>query len=188
MVLGGANPVGSGRSARLDPLALPLRFTASDAAADGRQRQIEIDRDRVVVHRAVRGVRMAVRMPIKAYMGVALRLVSATGSGPDLVTISLEHRDPALSVPLYAAADSDEVVAEWQLWARVLGCPLLVADRDGSLRAPMVDGSGPTVPAPRRRRRNAIRSRRPSILMRRRPGWCPDHPVHRDEREIIARD
>jgi hypothetical protein len=188
MVLGGANPVGSGRSARLDPLALPLRFTASDAAADGRQRQVEIDRDRVVVHRAVRGVRMAVRMPIKAYIGVALRLVAATGSEPDIVTISLEHRDPALSVPLYAADDSDEVVAEWQLWARVLGCPLLVVDHDGTLRAPMVDGSGLSIPAPRRRRRNAIRNRRPSILMRRRLGWCPDHPVYREEREIIARD
>ena len=45
MVLGGAKPCGSGR-ARLDPLALPVRFTANDAGADGRQRQVELDRDR----------------------------------------------------------------------------------------------------------------------------------------------
>jgi hypothetical protein len=44
-------------------------------------------------------------------------------------------------------------------------------------------------PAPRRRRRNAIRSRRPKFLVRRRAGDLlnPAKP-YRGEREIIARD
>jgi hypothetical protein len=44
-------------------------------------------------------------------------------------------------------------------------------------------------PAPRRRRRNVIKARRPWVLLRRRPGDCRiAPPVHRDEREIIARN
>ena len=35
MSAGGAKPAGSGRAPRLDPLALPVRFRAADARADG---------------------------------------------------------------------------------------------------------------------------------------------------------
>src|SRR5262245_40602709 len=110
MVLGGAKPVGSSRDQRLDPLALPVRFIASDAGADERLRQVELDRHRVVVRRAVRGIRMAVNVPVTAFLGVALRVVPSDGEAPDLMTVSLEHRDRALSVPLYVAPHSDDVV------------------------------------------------------------------------------
>ena len=43
---------------------------------------------------------------------------------------------PRLSLPLYRADDGDDIVAEWQSWARVLGLPLLVAEADGVLREP----------------------------------------------------
>jgi hypothetical protein len=104
---------------------------------------------------------------------------------------ALEHRDQALSVPLFSAPDSDDAVAEWQLWGRVLKLPLLVAQLDGSLREPFRRIGTVRVgrPSPRRRRRNAIKARRPSILMRRRPGNPARVPqVHRGEREIVARD
>jgi hypothetical protein len=189
MVLGGAMPVGSSRS-RLDPLALPVRFTAKDAGADERLRQVELDRERVVLRRAVRGIRMAVNLPVTAFLGIALRLIPSDGDAPELVAVSLEHRDAALSVPLFAASDSDDVVAEWQLWARVLRLPLLVANLDGTLRTPF-PGIGHVrvnATAPRRRRRTALKTRRPAILMRRRPGTLPARPgVYRGEREIIAR-
>ena len=188
---GGALSVGSGRAPRLDPLALPLQFTAADMRADERVRHVELSRERVVLHRAVRGIRMAVKVPVAAFMGVALRLIPSSDGGPNTVAISLEHRDAALSVPLYAAEHTNDVVAEWQLWARVFGLPLLVADPTGSLREPFRRLGGVRVgaPAPRRRRRNVIKSRRPSILLRRRPGIMPELPVvHRGEREIIARN
>ena len=188
---GGALSVGSSRALRLDPLALPLRFTAADPRADERVRHVELSRERVVLRRAVRGIRMAVKVPVAAFLGVALRLIPATGEAPETVVVSLEHRDSGLSVPLYSAADCDDVVAEWQLWARVFGLPLLVADPSGALREPFGRMGGVRVSAatPRRRRRNAIKARRPSILLRRAPGALPERPiVHRDEREIIAQD
>jgi Family of unknown function (DUF6101) len=188
---GGALSVGSGRALRLDPLALPLQFTAADARADERVRHVELSRERVVLHRAVRGIRMAVKVPVAAFLGVALRLIPSANGGPNTVAVSLEHRDAGLSVPLYCAEHTNDVVAEWQLWARVFGLPLLVADPAGCLREPFRRLGGVRVgtPGPRRRRRNVIKARRPSILLRRRPGIMPELPVvHRGEREIIARN
>ncbi len=120
MELGGAKPAGSSRTKRLDPFALPVRFTACDAGADERQRQVELTREHVVLRRAVRGIHMHINLPVTAFLGVALTLVPSEGGEGDLVTILLEHRDHALSVPLYAAPEGDDIVAEWQLWGRVL--------------------------------------------------------------------
>src|SRR5437588_6236463 len=111
MVLGGAMPVGSSRAHRLDPLALPVRFATSDAGADERRRDVELTRERVVLHRAVRGIRMAVKVPLAAFAGVALRLIPNGSGNGDAFEVSLEHRDPALSVSLYRARDNDDVVA-----------------------------------------------------------------------------
>ena len=179
---------GSSRTLRLDPLALPIRFAAGDAGADERMRWVELDRERVVLRRAVRGIAMAIKLPVKAFLGVALHLVT-TQEG-DRVTLSLAHRDPALSVPLFSQADGNDVIAEWQLWARTLRLPLLVADDGGNLREPFPRMGGVRVQpvCARRRRRNAVKARRPSILLRRRPGaHTREPPVHRGEREIIAR-
>ena len=182
--MSGGMPAGSGRSARLDPFALPVRFSATDAAADGRSREVELTRDRVVVRRAVAGIRMAVNMPISAYRGVAIRMSS------DGAAVVLEHRDPALALELYVAADGDEVAAEWRTWGEVLGVPLLVADEAGEAgeifeRVGVVRSNGPFV---RRRRHNAIKRRRPSILMRRVVKRVGAADVYRGEREIIARN
>ena len=73
----GGCPAGSGRALRLDPFALPVRYAASDAAADGRVRDIELHRERVVVRRSLAGMRMAINMPLSAFAGVGLRLGGA---------------------------------------------------------------------------------------------------------------
>jgi hypothetical protein len=102
----------------------------------------------------------------------------------------LEHGDPALSLPLFAATGSDDVLAEWQSWGRVLGLPLLVVEGDGSLREPFARLGAVRIgpPASRRRRRTAIARRRPVRLLRRRPFAISATPtVHLGEREIIAR-
>jgi hypothetical protein len=83
------------------------------------------------------------------------------------------------------------VVAEWQLWGRILGRPLLVTAPDGSLREPF-----PRIGAlrfaraeSRRRRHGPMKGRRPLILFRRNRASIPVAPVaHRGEREIIAPD
>jgi hypothetical protein len=176
---------------RLDPCALPVSFTTGDARADERLRSIELDRERVVVRRAVRGVRMRLSLKVSEFLGVAIRVLPPDEHQGGALAVMLEHRDEALSVPLMVATDAGhDVVAEWQRWARVLGRPLLIADGEGfhepfeRLGAVRVEA-----PLPRRRRRATLRQRRPSILMRRKPGRPQAEPrVHRDEREIIARN
>lgn len=175
--------------ARLDPLALPVRFAAADAAADGRVRLVEIDCDRVVLWRSLRGMAMRIALPISAYLGVAVRPLS-DGAGGVRLALQLEHRDPALSLELAEASDTRTLVAEWRLWSDVLALPLLISDAFGRLRDPLAPraplGSAP--PRPRRRRRNAIKSRRPSLPLRRRPGIAANATKLHREREIIARD
>jgi len=182
---------GSSRASRLDPFSLPVRFEAADEAADGRRRIVDLHRERVVVRRAVRGMRMALNMPVAAFRGVAIRLFGEADKAPASIAVMLEHADPSLSLPLFSSLDTDDIVAEWQSWGRVLGLPLLVAEGDGSLREPFARLGAVRIEAPtwRRRRRSAIASRRPARLLRRRPGKLPVVPVvHRGEREIIARN
>ena len=57
-----ASAVASAR--RLDPFSLPVRFAAADAAADEHLCIVDLHRERVVLRRSVRGMRMAVNLPI----------------------------------------------------------------------------------------------------------------------------
>ena len=181
---------GSSRALRLDPFSLPVRFEAADEAADERRRIVDLHRERVVLRRSVRGMRMALNLPVSAFRGVAIRLGERADEIADGAAVVLEHGDPALSLPLFCSDESDEVLAEWQSWGRVLGLPLLVAERDGSLYEPFARLGALRIDAPawRRRRRTAIARRRPMALLRRRPG-APRNAsvVYRGEREIIAR-
>jgi hypothetical protein len=182
---------GSSRALRLDPFSLPVRFEAADEAADERLRVIDLHRERVVVRRSVRGMRMALNLPVAGFRGVAIRFAGKTDEPPSAIAVVLEHGDPTLSLPLFSSGTSDGIVVDWQSWGRVLGLPLLIAQRDGSLCEPFARLGALRIEAPtwRRRRRSAIARRRPSILLRRRPGLPPDLPVtHRGEREIIARN
>lgn len=188
MRAGGAMPAGSSCSLRLDPLALPVRYRAADAAADEHVRVVELDRERVTLRRSVRGVHMKVSVPVSTFLGVAMRLLPPGGTQAAAVAVTLEHRDPGLTVPLFTAPDATDVVAEWRLWGRVFGKPLLVAGEDGKLHEPFARlGAVQVAPARgRARRRGALCKRRPRIYLRRKPGRSRDTVVHR-EREIIAR-
>ena len=176
-VLGEGPLAGSGCNARLDPLALPVRFTARDAVADGQVRHIEIDQGRMRVRRQVRGMTISVNVPVTAFLGVAVRRET------DATAIRLEHRDPALSTTLCAAAE--DAMSEGQAWADALGLPLLVDEdsRFAWLGALKVGAVGP-----RRRRRNAIKRRRSTMALRRRACPSQEMAVIRGEREIIARN
>ena len=182
---------GSSRALRLDPYALPVRYAARDSGADGQVRDIELDRDRVVLKRAVAGIRMKVGVPVTEFSGVSMRTLPPDGEEPAAIAVMLEHRDNGLTVPLYVATEADDALAQWKSWSRVLGVPLLVTDDDGAVREPFRRMGHVAIGTPhaRRRRRAAIKWRRPAILMRRKPGRPAATPViHRDEREIIARN
>jgi len=175
---------GSSRAQRLDPNALPLRFETGDAGADRATREIELHRERLVLRRSVAGMHMALNMPLSAYAGVALR-VSTEG-----VEVALAHKDPGLRVPLCLAGEPEQAYADWQEWGRVLALPLLVQDEAGVRDAfPRLGELRIGRVRPRRRRRSALKRRRPSISFRRLTASLTDTtPVHRGEREIIARN
>ena len=188
--MGVDRPLWSSRALRLDPYALPVRYTARDSGADGQVRDVELGRERIVFRRELHGIPMTIGVNIREFAGVTMRTLPPEGEEPAAVAIMLEHRDIGLTVPLFMATEGDDAMAQWKSWGRVLGVPLLVADGDGALREPFrrIGRLGVGAPAPRRRRRAAIKWRRPSILMRRKPGRPSAEPtVHRGEREIIAR-
>jgi uncharacterized protein DUF6101 len=165
----GINPAGSSRL-RLDPLSLPLRFDARDVRADGGVRQVELHRERVVLHRRVAGMRMAVNVRVCDFIGIGLR-----GIG-EAQMLALIHRDPSLTIPLAISADRDELASASAMWGEIFNLPQL----------PEEERREPTA---RRRRRNVIAKRRPRFLVRRRAGdTFRELSVHHGEREIIARN
>ena len=168
--ISGINPAGSGRALRPDPLALPFRYVAHDTRADDGIRQVELHRERVVLRRAVRGMRMAINLRVSDFSGIALRDIA------DAQMLVLLHRDPCLTIPLCTSSDRDEIAAAWQMWSEIFALPQLTEGE-------------PSEPTPRRRRRNAVRWRRPKFLVRRRIGDALNPAnLHAGEREIIARD
>ena len=166
----GINPAGSSRALRLDPLSLPVSFDAHDTRADGGVRRIELHRERVVLRRAIHGMQMAVNIRVRDFLGVALRGID------DAQMLVLVHRDPSLNIPLCVSSDANEIAASWQMWSDIFALPQLAEDKARE-------------PAPRRRRHNAIRARRPKFLVRRRAGDLLNPAnIHQGEHEIIARD
>ena len=93
-------------------------------------RQVELDRDRVVLRRAVHGMRMKIRLAVDAFVGITL---VPAGDGP-AASIILDHTDPGLSVPLLDQAPLDEAIVMWRAWGRVLGLSLWQRDADGDVR------------------------------------------------------
>jgi hypothetical protein len=169
---------------RLDPHALPVRYIASDARADGHTRAVELYCDRVLVERSVRGIRMRLKLPVAGFLGVSLRRVA---EGSEAVAVTLEHRDPGLSIPLGRPARED-VVADWRRWAGALARPLLVAGPDGLLYA-VSDSIGALMVRAanvRRRRRTSMKRRGPRFAARRATQRACGNPIVHREREIIA--
>jgi hypothetical protein len=114
-------------------------------------------------------MRMAIKVRVSDFLGVALR---GTDEAQMLV---LAHRDPSLTIPLCVSSDREEIASAWQMWSEIFALPQLAEET--------------REPAPRRRRHNVIKARRPKFLVRRRPGDLLNAPsVHQGEREIIARD
>ena len=190
--VGRAMPAGSSRDERLDPFSLPVRFAATDKAADGRVRTVELTRERVVVRRAVRGIKMAVNLPVTAYLGVALRMEPPEG---DDARRGLDRaRAPRSTLSHFPSIAPTTARTSWPNGSRGRACS---ACRSWSPKRTDACAKRSTASAPFAsppppgggEGASAIRSRRPSILLRRKLGRSIDGAaVHRDEREIIARN
>ena len=87
------------------------------------------------MRRSLRGMRMALNMPVAAFDGISLWLVPGEVDEEDALAVVLKHRDPTLTFRLFVASRADEALAEWRAWSEVLGVPLLLAERRGSSTA-----------------------------------------------------
>lgn len=178
---------------RLDPRSLPVRFTLPGsglgaASAPACETEVQLDETTAVVTRRQCGTARRLAVPICQYRGVAARVQPSADTGGVSVTLELLHEDSTLSLVLMEAHDMDDVVADWQAWARRLRLGLLMIEPDGSVR----DIAGPPhraqvgTPGPRRRC-SVLRGRRPRFLIRRKTGMAGLPVCHAGEREIIAR-
>jgi hypothetical protein len=138
---------------------------------------------------------MAMRLPMAAFEGVAVRMVPETigadgeSDGDGLAVVELMHRDPQLSLPLSVARDLVEVAADWKAWARVLGLPMLLVEVDGTWREIETRIGQVVVGRVRpRRSRSVLNGRRPRFLTRRKPGMAPAEPVVIAKNEIFGRE
>jgi hypothetical protein len=59
---------------------------------------------------------------VSTFRGVVIRLRQRDDEPPSAIDVVLEQGDPAR--PLFSSENTDEIVAEWQAWGRVLGLPL----------------------------------------------------------------
>lgn len=168
----------------------PIAFQSLDPGADNGVRLIELHRDHLVLRRRVAGMPMKLRLDLSTYEGLAVALLDPEGDGEG-VAIVLVHADPGLCVTLYSAPHIDDVVAEWRRWTADLGLPMLVTEEDGT-RHPayaMIGRLSVGTSGARRRRRGALKHRRPTVFRRRAPGRpVAGLAVHRGERELIARE
>ena len=97
-----------------------MRTTPAPMAACGR---IELHRERVVLRRAVHGMRMAVNVRVSDFLGVALRGID------DAQMLVLVHRDPSLTIPLCVSSDREEIATAWQMWSDIFALPQLPEDK-----------------------------------------------------------
>ena len=160
--------------------------TLSDPRADRGRREIAIDGEHVLISRSLRGIDMRLSLPVSAYRGVALCLRPGKGEAMTY-QIRLVHADDDLCVLLDEALDDRNIIADWRLWARVLGLPALVERELGAFAVAeaTLDCSNVDTLCDRRLRPNKTR---PRFLARRQPGRPIDgEAVYTGEREIIAR-
>ncbi len=186
---------------RLDPYALPHRFRY-DTGIDPRNGKpmgpaaVFLEKNMAsICRRLPSGIPMAMRLPMAAFEGVAIRIVpdrigdDGEVEGDGVAVVELMHRDPQLSLPLSVASDLGDVAADWKAWARVLGLPMLLVEADGSWRPIETRIGQIAVAAPRpRRARSVLNGRRPRFLARRKTGRMPDEPVMVAGREIFGRE
>ena len=161
--------------------------TLNDARADRGRRDIAISGDHVMISRRFKGIDMHLSLAVSAYRGVALCL--RPGVGDTLVyQIRLVHPDNEFSVVLDEALDDRNIIADWRLWARVLGLSALVEREIGRYEVAEAMPDSCDAEMAHQRRHRPLKAR-PSFLARRKVGHVDRAPlVHAGEREIIARD
>jgi hypothetical protein len=183
----GATPAWVGRSLRLDPNALPARWSVptEPGTATAHDASVYLDRAGVILKRRLSGLPLTLSLPLEAYRGVAIR-VTPEASGALVASVELLHADPALTLPLAVTRDMEAAAEDWQRWSDELSMPMLLIEPDGTAN-PVERSAGVPIRAPQPRRRTGLLTkRRPRFLVRRKPGHKGYMPVLKGWREIIS--
>lgn len=178
----------------LDPGCLPTTFSSSllsnpESGALGSFAHIRLDKDSAIIERGNLGATSMVVLPMDVFNGVMVHVTPGGAPGSVSAKLVLKHADDALSIVL-ATTDQPEKLANcWPAWSKALDLPMIVRDMDGKIKPIEVFSALPSAsPAPRRKFA-LLTGRRPRFLVRRHIGVNPTQRiVHRDEREIIARN
>ncbi|MGO9133560.1 MAG: DUF6101 family protein [Methylovirgula sp.] len=134
-------------------------MSAPDARADGGIRHIRANRRGIRIERQVAGIRMHLAVPLNGYEGVLLSVEEEAGK--PMCRIALVHPDPELTIELYRAKESPDILSVWREWAAFFAKPALY----GETRSDQDALAGFT---PLRPRRGGVMKRRPRFLKRRR--------------------
>ncbi len=146
-----------------------------DARADGGERHVALAQEEILIDRSMNGVRMRLRLPTRAYRGVALSL-DETPTGRAIYRVSLWHNDRDFRITLQEALDDRDIVAQWKSWASYFGLPKFIERTPGQLEGAEIRLGQLAIGAARvqRRRGAAISKRRGRLPLRRKPGRA-DH-------------
>jgi len=136
-----------------------------DGRAEGRRREVEVTRERVIIARRVGRVEMRIGLEVRQYRGVALGVLIAEATD-FLYTVTLTHADPELSVMLASFAQESDARSAWRRWASKLGLNRLIERAEGEYEI----AAGDPLPLRERRRGRATLQRRNRFLARRKMG------------------
>lgn len=183
----GATPAWLSRNLRLDPSALPARWSvpADSGKSSAHEAAVYLDRCGVVVKRRLSGLPLTLSLPLQAYRGVAIRLTPDENGGL-VSSVELYHEDPALTLPLAVIRDVEAAAADWRSWSEELSLPLLLVEPDGSITTLTPLACVPIGRPQPRRRSGILTKRRPRFLVRRKVGHVGPTDVLRGYREIIS--
>lgn len=186
----GGISAGSEQSFRLDPLILPVRYSATLGGDNNRiEATITLDREQAIIQQLLPEAEpLTIQIPLSAFDGVAVRMKPAGHCGELEIILELAHPNPALSLPLMIADEPADVATDWQVWGKTFGLPLLIIGQDGEI-LDVIDQANLhfQLPPKPRRRHSFFANRRPRFLTRRKIGHADGVQLLRG-REIIARD
>jgi hypothetical protein len=141
----------------------------------------------VIVHHVGRtGVPVRIAVPFEHYKGICADI--RYGQHGLECNVVLAHDNADYEVTLFSAQDDENILAEWNSWAKKLDMPLMIRTEHGDTMARPKFGALNVNGVSPRRARNMFLVRRPRFLRARlATELTPDLSIH-EEREIIARD
>lgn len=173
----------------LNPGSMPHNFTQQMQGCD-QPAQVYLDRDTVIIKRRANGLPLTLVVPVHMFEGIVVTVLPGDVPGTVLASLTLKHKDPAISLVLAETVQPEAFSTLWPEWSKLLALPMLVCDINGDIKPIEAYSARPAATPTPRRKLAMLTGRRPRFLVKREIGKHREgYPViHRHEREIIARN